>query len=192
MEHALPKPFEPSIVPAGESGNARIEKFALTKDDIAIANMRAMFQPGGAGRMLYPGDYTHLMIDGALVMSDTHAEAREHWSPVRYASGHVLLNGLGLGFVLQAMLTKHDVDHITVVEKNEHVLALVAPSFPQHTTFIHADALEWRPDKGERYGFVWHDIWKDICSDNLEDMKLLHRSYGRRCEQQGSWSREYL
>jgi hypothetical protein len=34
--------------------------------------------------------------------------------------------------------------------------------------------------KGKRYDMVWHDIWDDICSDNLEGMAKLHRKYGDR------------
>ena len=37
-----------------------------------------------------------------------------------------------------------------------------------------------------------HDIWDDICLDNLETMATLHRKYGRRCDWQGSWKRDWL
>jgi hypothetical protein len=39
---------------------------------------------------------------------------------------------------------------------------------------------------------VWHDIWLDLCTDNLEGMGKLHRKYGRRTDWQGSWEKDRL
>ena len=155
--------------------------------------MRIMFSPGMTRRTIEPGTYTRLMCGRTLVMSDTDAEFMEHYTPVYNAEGRVLLNGLGLGVGLAAMLTKPEVEHVTVIEKSEDVIALVGPHYDgPRVTIIHADALEWRPAKGARFSVVWHDIWNYICKDNLDDMKRLHRAYGRRCDHQGSWGREYL
>ena len=55
--------------------------------------------------------------------------------------------------------------------------------------FHQADALEYKPPRGEQYDVVWHDIWPNICTDNLPEMHKLHRKYGRRCNWQGSWCR---
>jgi hypothetical protein len=50
-------------------------------------------------------------------------------------------------------------------------------------------AFEWKPPKGVRYDAAWHDVWDDICTDNLVGMRKLHRKYGKRCGWQGSWCR---
>ena len=63
-------------------------------------------------------------------------------------------------------------------------------TFDCKLNIICADALEWKPPKGTRYNAVWHDIWDNICGDNLDDMKKLHRKYGRRTNWQGSWCRD--
>ena len=106
-------------------------------------------------------------------------------------SKRILINGLGLGVCLAAILESDVPEKIVVVEKSEDVIKLVGPTFENDSRveIIHADALEYKPPKGEKYDAVWHDIWPNICSDNLESMKKLHRKYGRRAAWQGSWAR---
>ena len=98
--------------------------------------------------------------------------------------------------VLQACLDKPEVTKAIVVEKSEDVIAMVAPFYREkygdRVEIVHACALEYRPTKGSRFGMVWHDIWNYICGDNLEDMKKLHRRYGRLTDWQGSWARELI
>ena len=134
--------------------------------------------------------FTRLMRGGTLVMSDTPAEMMDHRDAVWYAKGSCLLNGLGIGMVLKNMLLKPEVADVTVVEISQELIDIVAPHYPdKRIKWVCADALEWRPPKGKRYQMVWHDIWDNICSDNLPDMMRLHRKYGRRCDWQGSWCR---
>jgi len=50
------------------------------------------------------------------------------------------------------------------------------------------DALTWKPERGARWDFAWHDIWPDICSDNWDSMMRLHRRFAKRVEvEQNSW-----
>jgi len=180
-------------VPEGIRGNWRVERFTVSDTDIEIENLRCMFKAGMGGRIMRPGTYTRLMCGREIVMSDTSAEKRDHVEAVRRAKGAVLLNGLGLGMVLNACLLKPEVQRAIVVEKSSDVLALVAPhydaKFENKVQFVLADALEYTPPRGLRFGMVWHDIWAFICSDNLESMKRLHRRYSKRTEWQGSWCR---
>ncbi len=108
------------------------------------------------------------------------------------AEGKVLVNGLGLGVLLKALLDKGDITEVTVIENSEDVINLVAETYlsDDRVSIIHADAFEWKPPKGKRYDFVWHDIWDYICADNLPDMHKLHRKYGRRTSHQESWCRD--
>lgn len=174
-------------VPEGVSGEWRVEKFSISPTE----SMVSMFSYGS--RAPSPGTYTRLMHNNTVVMSDTPAERADHYAAVRYATGHVLINGLGLGMVLLNCMVKPEVERATVIEYSQDVIALVAPhykeKFGDKIEIIHADALEWKPPKGVRYGMVWHDIWTYICTDNYDDMKLLHRRYGRKADWQGSWSR---
>jgi hypothetical protein len=176
-------------VPEGASGEWRVERFTVSEDAARMDQLRSSFRPGGRG--IRAGTYTRLYRGRTLVMSDTPAEKRDHMFFVHAARGNVLIHGLGLGMVLGAVLLKPEVEKVTVVEASPDVIALVGPSYPDpRVTIVQADAFAWQPPKGERFDAVWHDIWDDICSDNLDQMKTLHRRYGRRAAWQGSWARE--
>jgi spermidine synthase len=131
-------------------------------------------------------------------MSDTPAECHDHWEPyceARLRGGHVLIHGLGLGMLLNRILRDTECA-VTVVEKSADVIQLVAGHYTERhadrLTIVEGDALTWQPPRDVRYTVVWHDIWDNICADNLPDMHRLHRRFGRRCDWQGSWSRAIL
>lgn len=100
-------------------------------------------------------------------------EMRDHVSAVLNAKGDCLVNGLGLGMVVQAMLFKDGVNTVTVIERSPDVIKLVAPHyqerFGKRFTVIESDALQYVPPRGKKYGAVWHDIWDYICADNLDE-----------------------
>ena len=152
-------------------------------------------QISGGGREIVAGEYTKLMRGNTIVMSDTSAEISDHSYFVRQARGNVLINGLGLGWAVEALLQKESVKYITVIEKSLDVINLVAKHYEDKCPkdkklwILQGDALDYKAPRGKRYDAVWHDIWDNICADNLEDMKTLHRKYGRRCDWQGSWCR---
>lgn len=187
-----------SIIPEGVSGDWRVEKFEVTQEGANMWNLRVAINPGRGHTLIEPGHYTRLVRrntsfkDGTVVMSDTPGEVETNRYFVTMAKGNVLINGLGLGVVLQMILAKDDVKHVTVIENSKDVIKLVAPHFTDpRLEIIHADALEWKPPRGMRYDAVWHDIWDYICADNLPEMKRLHSKYGRRAKWQGSWGREF-
>jgi len=80
---------------------------------------------------------------------------------------------------------------VTVVEKSKDVISLVAKHYlgDHRVTIVNADAYLYKPPKGVKYDAVWHDIWDNICGDNLPEMTRLHRKYGKRADWQGSWCR---
>lgn len=145
-----------------------------------------------------PGTYTGLIERGRLWMSDTPAERRDHaeayWQAKR-RGGRALVHGLGLGMVVKAMLGLPNVEHVDVVELNPDVIALCGPAFDRYgarVTIHEGDCLTRKWPTGVRWSVVWHDIWPDICTDNLPEMATLHRKYGRRCDWQGSWCHDLL
>lgn len=127
-------------------------------------------------------------------MSDTPAEMRDHLVAVHRARGSVLINGLGLGMYLQAVLAKPEVADVTVVEIAPEVIRLVGPTYASdpRLTIVCADAFAYEPPKGKRYQCVWHDIWPDINVDDLAQHARLLRKYGRRADWQGAWLHELL
>lgn len=179
-------------IPEGISGNWRVEKFTVTEEDVRYFNMRGAFS--GRGGHIKAGSYTRLMRGSTVVMSDTPDEMRGHEMFVRKATGNVLINGLGIGMVLKNVLAKEDVKSVVVNELSEDVIELVAPYYKDdRLTINHVSAFNYKPPKGLKFDAIWHDIWDYICTDNLEEMKKLHRKYGRYCTgYQGSWERSRL
>ncbi len=178
-------------VPAGRKGKWYIEKFEVKNDvERAIFNIHAM------GRSVPVGTYTRLMRDGSWdnpIMSDTPAEIYDRASAIykiQRFGGRILLNGLGLGCILRAALSFPNVERVDVVELEQDVIDLVAPTYPDSRVHIyHADAHTIVWDKVDTWSVAWHDIWANICTDNLQGMAQLHRKYGRRVKWQGSWSK---
>ena len=181
-------------VPEGKVGNWEIKRFEVSKREAKFSQLRAILNPLRGDRSVEVGMYTRLTCNGTVVMSDTPAEIRDHLAPIRCAKGKVLINGLGLGVLLNAVLQKPEVEEVIVIELSPEVIELVGDHYIKKAngrlTIIQADALTWKPPKGVRYQMVWHDIWDAICADNLPEIHQLHRRYGRRCDWQWSWCRE--
>ena len=184
--------FGTVTVPDGERGLWKISTFTLTDDDVWLANMRAL-RDGTPEWVCNPGTYKRLTHKKrGCIMSNTRMEiitAREAYDE---ATGRVLINGLGLGMVLEGVLAKPDVTFVRVIEFDEDVIALVGPHFANdpRVEIVHADAYEYKPGKDERFDYVWHDIWDDVSPDNLPLMAKLCRKYGRKATKQGVWSRK--
>ena len=190
-------------VPPGEKGSAKVQRFEITEDDV----LRARISSFGSGRgSTEPGEYTKLLINGNLWMSDTHDERRDHLPALRQAAYYgptdgnavsVLITGLGLGMVINAMLQLPRVGLVDVVESNQDVIDLVGPHYQEmadkngvRLNIHHGDAVDRKGifGSGDRHwDVVWHDIWLDITADNYEDMKSLRRRYGRYSRWQDCW-----
>lgn len=178
-------------IPPGERGKWRVSRFVVSKKDEEWSVLRAAMK----GRGYIPeGVYTQLTCSGlGIVMSDTPDEMRDHYEAVRRSRGHVLINGLGIGMVLGAVLKKPEVERVTVVEIDPDVIALVGPHYAcDKLEIVQADAFDYKPSKGLRYGTVWNDIWDTICADNIPQMTKLKRKYGRRTDWQGCWCEERI
>lgn len=174
-----------SFIPDATSGNWSIQSFEVPKED--FSQFISLFK---TGRGVPAGKYKRLVRGGTVVMSNTPDEIRDFSHFTRRAKGSILINGLGMGCVVKVLLEKPEVTRITVIEKSEDVINLIAPYFKdQRLVIINADAFEHVPPKGEKYNFVWHDIWDYITSDNLPEMTKLHRKYGRKTEWQDSWAK---
>lgn len=203
-------------VPEGESGGWQVKRFTVTPEMAKKDAMRAAIGSfSSGGRCVPAGTDTRLgRGEYGVTMSDTPSERRDHMLAIHEAKGRVLLVGLGLGCVLQAILEKlkplldsdgrpvwkdhrrvytdeFAVDHVTVIEQSADVIALVGPHYEarygDRITIIEADINAWKPPKGERWDTVWIDIWDDICADNWPEMKKLHARFCRRARWCSSW-----
>lgn len=182
----------PSILAPAAQGIAKIDHYEVSK----LESMRSSFQPG----MYCPeGKYARLVVNGRLMMSDTSMERRSNIDFVRQAHGSVLVAGLGLGMILHPVLGKEEVERVTVIEKHQDVIDLVAPSLKSpKLEIVAADILTWRPEKGIKYNAIYFDIWPEISTDNLDEITSLHRAFKSRLDRtdaycwMGSWMHREL
>jgi len=182
-------------IPEKEVGDWAIRKFTIDQEAAKRDRLSCLFS-GEYGRSVDPGDYTKLAHRRrGVIMSDTPAEKNDHYMFVRRASGKVMINGLGLGMVTNALLQKSDVTRVVVVEMEAEVISLVAPHFQDpRVEIIEADCFEVMPKDlsvttTDRFDYVWHDIWDTISADNWPEMNKLHRKWGRFSHYQDSWCR---
>lgn len=179
-------------LPDGEIDGLAIDHFEV--DPNSIETVRLILQ----GRAARTGvTYTRLFDrrTGTLWMTDTQAEARDHYGAYFQAKHLVakraLINGLGIGMLVHALLTLDTIEHIDVVESDQRCVDLVGPHYDHDRVHVHnvdARTIQWEP--GTRWDIAWHDIWPSIDSENLPEMHALHRKYGGRVRWQGSWARD--
>jgi hypothetical protein len=180
-------------IPIGEKGDWKILKRSFTGNELHNIINRIKHN-----RYIPEGEYTFLEYHNETMMSDTPDEKTDHRYFVQKAKGNVLIAGLGLGMVLQAVALKPEVDYVTVIEISQDLIDLVGPYYLNNELYrykiniICADIFEWKPSKNIYYDVAWYDIWKDICEDNLIDMIKLHRKFGKKVDWQDSWQKSYL
>jgi len=176
-------------VPDNKKGDYKIETFEVSESEAKLYNIRASVR---GGRYILPGVYKRLMRGDTVMMSNTPSEIQDHLQFISKARGNVLINGLGFGMALKAVLNKPEVTSVTIVEVSPDIIDLVGPSYNKdpRVQIINADCFEYKPPRGSRYQAVWHDIWDYICGDNVEEMDKLMRKYRSRTEWQGCWCRK--
>lgn len=181
------KRFAPyrSRIPEGESGDWMVSKMTV---EIDLQNLRMVRD----GRGCSPGEFTRLTRRGETIMSDTDAEILDFLPFVKKAHGEILVAGLGLGCVLQALLNKPEVNRVTVVERSLDVIQLVKPYLEirdgQTLHIFHDDIFDFTPNRGERFEFSWFDIWDNICGDNQKEITALKSRFRRYCKRQSAWA----
>ena len=99
----------------GQKGDWKLSQFTVTETEAAMHRVRCIID-NYPERTITAGKYWKLTKSGYLYMTNTPAEIRDHIQFINKASGNVLIAGLGLGMVVQALLDKGTCEHITVVE----------------------------------------------------------------------------
>ena len=172
-----------------ETENFMLEHFEVPEDQ-GIGTLLG-------GRYVTPGKYVRLRRKSGWgrgpVMSDTPDERYSNGEIVREAEGDVLIGGFGIGMILVPILKNPKVKSVTVIEISNEVPPMVIPYLPnkKKLTVIYADVMEWKPPKGKKWDVIYFDIWDNICSDNLEEIRVLHRRFARRKTKfMNSWMKE--
>lgn len=180
-------------------GIASITPYEFKESNDPIYNLRAI-RDGGLLFKMYDGKYCRLVVDGKLMMSDTNMERRSNNYFINRANGKVLIVGLGLGLIIRNIIDKSEVKEIIVIEKYQDVVDLVEPKFHNNPKLkiICADIFTWKPAKGEKFDTIYFDIWPDINTDNLNQIRVLHNKFKFNLNRSNgeawmnSWMKEFL
>jgi hypothetical protein len=189
--------YPASRVPPGKSGEWVVERVTIAPREYDPAS-----DPRPDCFKFRPGTYTLLRRGPEQFMTDRYDEWWTQLPAIAEAlarGGEVLVTGLGLGLIVEAMLlpSESPVRRVTVVERSSDVIHLVAPhllgAYPDRLEVIHADAFGWSPAAASRFSVTWHDIWPNpYAPECAEEMDRLERRYAPYSDWQGSWPREYL
>ncbi|MCP6727390.1 MAG: hypothetical protein KJI69_05275 [Patescibacteria group bacterium] len=184
-------------LPPSEKGVFAIEHFELSEERVKREKLQAMF--GGSYHEVHSlkaGKYIKLVDKSKhdIVMSDTPMELDTNDNFVKAAFGSVLIGGLGLGLILMAIQSKKEVKSILVYEKEKEIIDLIEKRLPlnKKVTILNENIYDVAPKAG--FDTIYFDIWNNICSDNYEDMKLLHRKWRNKLNKDGwmsSWRFEW-
>ena len=180
-------------------GIARLERFNISKENSKKYNLLSTMNGEPYFMRIEDGNYVRLWVDGVLMMSDTHMERYTNQFFIDNAHGDVMIAGLGVGLILNALENKvqsGEVNSITVYEKYQDVIDLVLPKY-KHLPIkvICQDILEYRPPKEETYDTIYFDIWPRINKSNLQQIKILHNRWKFRKRENGymdSWMKSYI
>ena len=188
--------FGTTTVPDGKRGPWTIDTFTITPKDAREYNVGLIMSFSPTDRWIQAGTYRRLHHKTrGVVMSNTPWEVQTNSKAFSMATGNVLINGLGLGMLLEGILTKADVKHVRIIEIDPDVIALTGPHFAKdkRVEIINADAYEYKPAKGEFFDFAWHDIWDRAEPENFPFMAKLGRRYNKHvAAAQDFWMRDKL
>ena len=139
------------------------------------------------------GEYRLLVHDGEVWMSDVPSEIADHAEVLEQAArrgGRVLVHGLGLGLVINDLLTLDRVEHVDVVELEPEIIRLTGVQFAglDRVSIRWGNALtfEWPDDAW--WSVVWHDIWADTGTETWEEAFALTARFAGRCDWQACWA----
>ena len=184
-----------------KNDSASLSAYEFSNRQGPLFNLRAVRDGGGLFYM-EDGKYVRLHVNGELVMSDTRMEKLSNRTFVEKANGKVLIGGLGIGLIIKNIMDKlitGIVTEIVIIEKHQSVIDLVQPFYKhKNIKIICADIMQWQPKKGEKFDTIYFDIWSDINSDNLEEIKFLHNRFKSKLNRSNpncwmdSWMKQYL
>ena len=143
-----------------------------------FTRMRTLLKPKRGKRFSLVNDHVTgdtLLIDNKelyVVMSDSKYEQELNSEIIEKAHGDVLSLGFGIGFILQPLMKMDKVKTITIIEKEQEVLDLVASQLVLNdkVRVILGDALNWTPDMP--FDIIYEDC--DYSSKEITQAQLKY------------------
>ena len=136
----------------------------------------------------YDEECTGLYRGQADWMNDCRVAEQEHEEFARIACGHVVLTGLGIGYLPSWLLKLGTCKSITIVENSPEVISMVWPHLkqlaPNLLTIVQSDANEWTPTACD---FAWIDHEHNPLTP--EQRERITRSYHGKAANLHFWER---
>lgn len=184
----VPKKFDPEkFIKVGEH-----MRFAY-RDMPTPSGLSHIHHKHGRGLALFNGEVSiPILYEGSTDgttrtwMSITPQEVVTCLEALPFAKGHVIIGGMGLGFLARKVLDLPHVTKVTVVDLNNDVLEtfgrpIVEKYGPERVRLAHADFYTWC-DCTNEFDSCLVDIWPGI-GDSFEDKK--YRKLKKKLEQAG-------
>ena len=131
-------------------------------DDISVDGYKEINHIGYFDKKF---SYLALLKNNEIWMSLNPNEIKTMEPYIEKAQGHVLVLGLGMGYVAYIMANKKEVKSVTVIEKDSNVINifnnLLWPSFSskEKIKIINDDALSYLKRKQRDFNYIFADIW---------------------------------
>lgn len=125
-----------------------------------------------------------LSRNGQTWMSTTPMERESQWRHVLAARGHVVIAGLGMGWLVANAARKPEVTAVTVLERDPEVIALFPKILPRYAgmekvKIVNTDALAWKTS--QVVDLLAADIWLTLGDpDALGHVKVMHANTNAR------------
>ncbi len=183
-------------IPEARSGKYRIEHFEVPAGDrLELASARTRILGGHAAGFIthdVPTRWHRLVGPTGVWMTDLPVEQAQHDAALKGVTrGSVLVGGLGIGYAVQLLAKRKDIERIIVIEVSRDVIALVKPALfkmlgkhADKVTIVHADLLRWltlrQHIKNASLDFAFYDIWQGDDEATLHEIvvPLLSLSAG--------------
>lgn len=103
------------------------------------------------------------------IMRLSPMEIESSYNIIKFAKGRIGIVGLGLGYVVQELLKKDDIEEIVVYEKEKDIIYLYINSFglDKRVKFINKDAFEANSEDFDFFyvDFYYYELKKEVTED---------------------------
>lgn len=174
----VPKGFLHTLYPEIHSKSGRYEVMHKTfKHSInTIGNPEFAY--------LEEGDCITCLLDThkkQVIMSDTPMEVLTNTKALETSlkASTVLIGGLGLAMLPMAInICNPEVD-VTIIELSEELASLILSVTSKHliSKVVIADVFKYEIPEGNKFDYIYMDIWNEVSSDNADDMAALYEIY---------------
>lgn len=138
------------------------------------------YEISSIGYFIKPYNYLTLSCDNAIWMLITPHEINTMQEAIENAKGNIVTFGLGLGYFAYMCSIKDNVNSVTIVEKDENIIALfkkhILPKFlnPNKIHIVLDDAISYIKTNKFTYDFAFVDLWRDV-NDGLPYYILIKK-----------------